>query len=205
MSRTLPVVLDAVNTSRRCHALSGLGRAGMRWVLAMCIAVMAGCSGMGTTVDNVWLDEAGGDVALGKTLVLALSREVEVVAMLEDEWARQLRDRGVEAALASQLLPGEIPPSEERVVAVLKASGFDTLLVSRVVDVKHIERNVSAYQVAVVETKLYDTKTEKSFWSARADTFLVNPSGERITELRSERARQFVETIIEEMTKSKLF
>jgi len=165
---------------------------------------MGGCSGIGTTIDHVWRDEARGNVALGKTLVLALTHEAEVVVMLENEWTRQLRDRGIDASSANLLLPGEIPPTEGRVVELLKAAGFDTLLVSRVVDVKHVEREVSAYQVAVVETRLYDTKTEQSFWSARADTYLVNPTGDRINRLRSERAREFVGALIEEMSKSNL-
>jgi hypothetical protein len=143
-------------------------------------------------------------VALGKTLVLALTHDAEVVVMLEKEWTRQLRDRGIDASSANLLLPAEIPLAEERVIELLKAGGFDTLLVSRVVDVKHVEREVSAYQVAVVETKLYDTKTEQPFWSIRADTYLVNPTGDRITGLRSERAREFVGALVEELAKSKL-
>ena len=204
MSRTLPIDLDQMSSPGGCQRWSGSRSAWIRWVLVACFAVMAGCSSIGTKIDHVWLDEARGNVALGKTLVLALTHDAEVVVMFENEWTQQLRDRGIDASSANLLLPGEIPPTEGRVVELLKAAGFDTLLVSRVVDVKHVEREVSAYQVAVVETKLYDTKTEQSFWSARADTYLVNPTGDRINRLRSERAREFVGALIEEMSKSNL-
>lgn len=204
MSRTLPIDWDDVSPQVRGQRLFGLRSACIRWMLTACLALIAGCSSIGTKIDHVWLDDGRGNVALGKTLVLALTHDAEVVVMLEKEWTRQLRDRGIDASSANLLLPGEIPLAEERVIELLKAGGFDTLLVSRVVDVKHVEREVSAYQVAVVETKLYDTKTEQSFWSARADTYLVNPTGERIIGLRSERAREFVGALVEELAKSKL-
>lgn len=70
---------------------------------------------------------------------------------------------------------------------------------------KKLEREVSAYQVAVVETTLYDSKAEQRFWSARSDTFLVSPTGDRVRHPRSELIRDFVETMIREMSNSKVF
>jgi hypothetical protein len=175
----------------------------LRLAFAACLALLAGCANVGTSVGHVWQDSGRARSAtLGKTLVLALAPKAEVVMVLEDEWVRQLRQKGVDASAANRLLPGGSPPDKERVVELVKARGFDTLLVSRLVDVKQVEREVSAYQVGVVETTLYDAGTEQRFWSARADTFLVNPTGERITALRSERAREFVQRLIEEMAKS---
>ena len=203
-SRVFWVGADAVCMARRFKQLSQSGDVRIRWMLFLGVMVIAGCSSVGTKIDNVWLDDARGSVALGKTLVLALTGHAEAVIVLENEWVRQLRDRGIDASPANLRLPGEIPPTEARVIAMLKAQNFDTLLVSRVVDVKQVERDVAAYQVAVVETKLYDTKIEQSFWSARADTYLVSPTGKRITALRSERAREFVGALIEEMSNSKL-
>jgi len=170
-----------------------------------CLALVAGCASVGTSVGHVWHDSGRpGSATLGKTLVLALAPKAEVVAVLEDEWVRQLRQSGIDASAANPLLPGGSPPDKERVVELVKTRGFDTLLVSRLVDIKQVEREVSSYQVGVVETTLYDAGTEQRFWSARADTFLINPTGERITGLRSERARELVQRLIEEMAKSKV-
>jgi len=180
-------------------------RVALRLAFAGCLALLAGCASTGTTVGEVWRDSARADAApLGKTLVVALAPNAAVVATLESEWVRQLRDRGIDAQAANVLLPDERPPPKERVVEVVRAGGFQTLLVSRLVDVKQVERNVSVYQVGVVETTLYDAGTEQRFWSARADAFLANPTSERITELREERARALVRTLIDEMSKSKV-
>jgi len=177
----------------------------LRLAFAACLALMAGCASVGTSVGHVWHDSGrAGSATLGKTLVLALAPKAEVVMVLEDEWVRQLRQKGIDASAANPLLPGESPPDKERVVALVKARGFDTLLVSRLVDVKEVEREVSAYQVGVVETTLYDAGTERKFWSARADTFLINPTGERIIAVRGERARDFVQALVAEMSESKL-
>jgi hypothetical protein len=177
----------------------------LRLAFAACLALMAGCANVGTSVGHVWQDSGRARSAtLGKTLVLVLAPKAEVVMVLEDEWVRQLRQKGVDASAANRLLPGGSPPDKERVVELVKARGFDTLLVSRLVDVKHVEREVSSYQVAVVDTDLYDAGTEARFWSARADTFLVNPTGERIVQQREERVREFVEALIGEMARANL-
>jgi len=172
---------------------------------AACLVLMAGCASVGTSVDNVWRDDGRAEaVPLGKTLVLALAPKAEVVVVLEEEWVRQLQDQGIDASSANLLMPGEGPPDKKRVVELVKASGFDTLLVTRVVDVKQVEREVQTYQIGVVETNLYAASTEKKFWSARADAFLRNPTSDRIEELRVERAQELVETLIREMAQSKV-
>jgi len=172
--------------------------------IAACLALLAGCASVGTTVGQVWRDSGRTDATLGKTLVLVLVPQAEVVTRLETEWVRQLGDHGIDAHAASPLLPGKKVPEEQQVVELVRAGGYDTLLLCRLLDVKHVEREVKAYQVAVVETVLYDATTESRFWSARTDTFLVNPTGERIVQQREERAREFVETLIREMSRSKV-
>jgi len=189
---------------RRAGASTGK-RIFLRLVSATCFALLAGCASVGTSVDNVWRDSGRPDTALpGKVLVLVLAPQLGVVSVLENEWVHQLEARGIKASAANWLTPGEEPPDNKRVVALVKEGGFDTLLVSRVVDVKPIEREAPAYQVGVVEITLYDTATEQRFWSARATSFLRNPTQERISELRSERARKFVEALIKSMSESKV-
>lgn len=141
---------------------------------------------------------------MGKTLVLALFPSVDSAVPVEDEWKRQLHSRGVEAKTVNMLLPGAHAPNKERVVELLRAGSFDTLLVSRLIDVKKIERDAPARQVATVETKLYDARSGEVFWSVRSDTFLGSAVGEGVREAKSEQLREYVEKIIAEMVKSKL-
>ena len=169
---------------------------------AGCLALVAGCSS--TIVDKVWRDSARADAALGKTLVVVFFPNPAFAIPIENEWTRQLQGRGIDAYALNALLPGERHLDTQRVVELVKAKGFNTLLVCQLVDVKKVERNVPASQVAVVETKLYDTGTEQPFWSALSDTFMVSPTGDRVHEPRTELIRGFVETIIHEMSESKV-
>jgi len=171
--------------------------------LAGCLALVAGCAT--TAVDRVWRDSARGEAALGKTLVLALIPDARVAVGVEEEWTRQLRGHGIEAVAVAALLPGTRPPDKQHVVELVKAGGFTTLLVTRLVAVKRVERDVAASQVAVVETHLYDTGTEQPFWSARSDTYLVSPTGDaRLREPRHDQIRGFVAAMIRTMGESKV-
>ena len=171
---------------------------------AVCVVLLAGCATTSTTVGRVWQDPARAHTPMGKTLVVALLSDTEVAVPIEDEWASQLGSRGVEAKRANVLLPDQHPPDKQSVVDLVKAEGFDTLLVVELVKVKKVEKDVSATQVAVVDTKLYDTRTEQMFWSARSDTFWVTDKDGRVTKPRSVHIRWFVETIIKAMSKSKV-
>ena len=173
--------------------------------LAACLALLSACTTTGTLVEQVWRDNARSEAVLGKTLVVAVFTDADVAIPLENEWVRQLRKRGVDASATNDLLSGAYPPDGQRVVELVKTGGFDTLLVSRLVAVKQVERDVPAYEVAVVETRLYDAATERHFWSARSDTFLVSSTGDRVQEPSSQRIREFVETIIQAMSESKVF
>ena len=86
---------------------------------------------------------------------------------------------------------------------LVKAGGFNTLLVNRVIGVKAVEREAPGSSVAVTETLLYDALTEQRIWSARADTFMHHdPESKQILKEREERARGFVETLIAAMSRS---
>jgi len=201
----------------------------MRLHLAACLVMLAGCAS--TSVDQVWRDGRRAATSLGKTLVIAVAPSSEVAVALENEWVRQLQGRGVDAHSLNTVLPGERQPDKQRVIQVVKANAFHTVLVSRIVERKKVEREVSVSgspmsgapgytsswsdiygtsrsfassgtytvenEVAVVETNLYDAGSEKLFWSARSDTFLEGSAGELI--------HGFVQAMIKEMSKSKLF
>lgn len=176
-----------------------------RLLLAAGAMLICGCAAStGTVVKDVWSDSARTDGGtLGKTLVVALGPQPVVSTTLETEWVRQLRSKGIDAHALQDFLP-ERPPDERRVVALVREAGFNTLLVSRLVDVKDVERDVSTYQVGVVDTSLYAASTETKFWSVRADTFLLNPTAARVEAHRQQRARDFVEAVIRAMSRAEL-
>jgi hypothetical protein len=193
----------------------------------LCLAMLAGCSS--TSMDQVWHDPGRAAAPLGKTLVIAVAPRAQTAAALEDEWVRKLQARGIDAHALHTMLPGEPQPDKQRVVELAKANAINSVLVSRIVDKKTVEREVAVTgspigahgysggwsdfygtsrtfastatytvqnELAVVETNLYDVSSEKRFWSARSDTFLEGSANELI--------QGFVQTMIKEMSKSKV-
>lgn len=177
----------------------------MRLVIVACVAILLGCTPTRfSTIDDVWLDPARGHTTLGKTLVLARFPEIDVAIPLEKEWVRQLRERGIQADAIESLQPGMRPPGTQRVVELVKAGEFDTVLVTKLLGGKTTSRDVSSYQVAVVEVILYDARTEQPFWKAKSDTFMVSPGGNRVPNPRGDLIRDFVNTVIQQLSRSKL-
>ena len=195
--------------------------------IGVCLAVLTGCSS--TSTDQVWHDPARAAAPLGKTLVIAVAPRADTATALENEWVRQLQARAINAQALNVMLPGERQPDKQRVVEVAKSNAIDSVLVTRILDKKTIERQVSVggppigapgsygiwsdfygtsrafaststytveHEAAVVQTNLYDVKSEKLFWSARSDTFLEGSAGDLI--------HGYVQTTVKEMGKSKV-
>ena len=181
-----------------------MNRASSTMLVAACLSFWAGCAST-TSINESWSDSARPKTPLGKTLAVAVVYDAQVARALEQEWARQLRERGVDATPLEALGPTVRPPGRQDLVALAQQHGFVTVLVSKRLDVKQVERDVSASQVAVVETKLYDVRTEQPFWSARTDTFLDGASLEAERRPGGKLARTFVETLIAEMARAQLF
>ena len=160
-----------------------------RLVFVAYLALMAGCSS--TVVNDVWEDGIRAHAALGKTLVLAEYPKDEIAIMLENEWTRQLRAQGIEAEAIHTLHPAQGPLDRQSVIAIVKAKGFHTVLVSRFVSLKSFERNIPVSQVEVHETVLYDTETHQPFWKVETDTFIVASNEQLI--------HDFVQIIIQTM------
>ena len=179
--------------------------AGIQWLaFILGLALLAGCSSVSTEVGQVWRDDNRPNTAhIGKTLVMVLWSESDVITILEDEWVRQLRDQGIDAQAVHILRPDDQPHDERQVIQLVKSGGFNTLLVNRIIGVKAVEREAPGSEVAVTETVLYDAATEQRFWSARADTFMhQQPGPGQLAEQRAARARDFVGTLLAAMSKS---
>jgi hypothetical protein len=197
-----------------------------RLAAGVCLAMLAGCSST-STVMQVERDESREVAPIKKTLVVASLPRRATSDALEDEWVTQLRKRGVDAHALHVLLPGASAADEQSVVEAVKGNAIDTVLVSKLVRTRTDESTMSRttqaggapggmyadYQsdisvgsqgtytvereVAVVQTNLRDTKTQKIFWSARSDNLL-----EASTDLP---IQSFVEVMIKEMAKTSVF
>jgi hypothetical protein len=164
---------------------------------ALVAAVVAGCAS--TTMQSTWRDPAYAGGAFRKVLVLGQSaRDVTARRVLEDTLAAQIRATGADAVPGWQFLPGEGPLDEAGFNASVAASGADGMLMVRLLGID-TQTNVSTvlmpgpgfgwygyysrwyampqvtqYQIALVETTLFDVKSRRIVWSGTSETF--NPT-----------------------------
>jgi hypothetical protein len=110
-------------------------------MLAACAYLVVSCAS--TEVGNVWKDDSRAGRPMGKVLVIAVAAQAPIRAMLEDEFAARLRERGIDAQASHSAMSGDATPDKAAVVAFVKEHSFDTVLVSRLVQKKTVESEVA--------------------------------------------------------------
>lgn len=166
-------------------------------VLGVLAASVAGCAS--TTMQSTWRDPGYTGGAFRKVFVLGqFARDVTARRVLEDVVVARMQAGGADAVPAWRYLPEDRQAAESTLTAAITASGADALLMVRLVGID-TQTNVSPmwvpgagygwygvysgwyavpavtqYQIAVVETTLFDTRTKRLVWSGTSETF--NPT-----------------------------
>ena len=145
--------------------------------LVVLLMVIAGC--METRFPDVWVDETYQRRPINDVLVMAIFPSPER-KMVEDEMARQLRSRGVNTVLSYVEFPGK-QPSEDEVMSQPNKIGINAVLVTKFIkrEYKSTSNPNDPYHpdnpqpFAIIETSLYDVKTQKKIWSALSETWII--------------------------------
>lgn len=101
--------------------------------LALVGLVLAACAGPQTSVELAWTAPNAQDMPLHRVVTLFVSRDVALRRPAEDEMARQLAMRGVEATPAYQLLTRDDLSTLNAAKAKLRAQGYDGIVTMRIV------------------------------------------------------------------------
>jgi hypothetical protein len=97
-------------------------------VMVLAMALLTGCAS--TKVIDSWRDE-GYAGRPAKILLLAVAKERGPRTLMEEEFARQLKARGVESLLGTTVFPEEGLPSKEVVLAKAEELKPEAVLVIR--------------------------------------------------------------------------
>ncbi len=183
-------------------------------LLALVAALLAGCAS--TTLNNAWFDPSYAGGPMRRILVVGVGGTLDTRRTFEDIFAQKLTASGVQGIPGYRFLPDEARRNEPGWDAGVEASGADGVLVVRLLGIDTRTQvytamvpgpgfyygpypgvwgpammpvpEVSQYQVANVETTLFDTKTHHVVWGGTTQTF--NPSTVR------QEAPQFADLII---------
>lgn len=167
-------------------------------VVATAAALAAGCAS--TRLTNTWQDPNFAGAPVKSVLVIGVTKQAGVRRTFEDEFARQLRAKGVRAVQSYTLVPEDGEVSKERLAEALKAAGVQAVLITRLVKVRwqmeaypggvyappymgwygfynsawvgyYEPVPVYSYDVVTAETNLFDAASDALIWSGTTESF----------------------------------
>ena len=166
-------------------------------MLLMLVALVSGCQS--TSIRSAWFDTDFTGPPLRKIIVVAGTDNVSDARAFEDAFVERLRAAGVDGVAGYSVITDAARASEATFVANILNSGAQGLLLVRLLGVDTRTQvsttmvpggiawgagnwggstpmmvpvqQVSQYDLATVETKLFDTKTKQLVWAATTSTF----------------------------------
>jgi hypothetical protein len=165
-------------------------------LLAVATSMLAACAS--TSLRDSWADPAFTAGPFRKVMVVGISANATSRRVFEDSFSAKLAAVGVEAIRSYELIPQTGMISKEEFDAAARRSGADGLLV---VHVNRVETrtqvttatvpvtgrgfygfyrgwatvpDISQYDLATVETNLFDVKSDRLVWSGITET--MNPT-----------------------------
>ena len=159
----------------------------------MLVSVLAnGCAS--TELTNSWRDP-GYTQAVTSLVVMGVSKQATVRRVFEDEFAAQLRSRGIRAIPSYTLINEDGPVDEERLRAAVGSANTDGVIITRLVGVKdrtvttgptarpyyygyysrawvgYYDPVVQQYEVVTLETTIFALGRAEPVWSGTTETF----------------------------------
>ncbi len=164
---------------------------------------------------NNWRNSTYTGPAYKKIMVVAMTKQDDMRQSIEDEFAKQLRSRGVEAAVCHECIPDPDKVTREEMAKVSQGMGIEAYLIVRVLGVGTDVQSYQAHspspsasatgtdsmmnlqwfgpepstskrsQVATMESRLYDAKTAGIVWRSTVNAVNPSPSGGQISKFVS--------------------
>ena len=197
----------------------------MMGALLFAVLLTLSCASPMHLTDN-WKSSAYTGPAYKKIMVVAMTKRIEMRQSVEDEFVKQLKSRGVEAAACHECIPDPDKVTREELIKVSQGMGIEAYLIVRVLS---MGTEVQSYQgqspspmaantgrdsmvdmqwfgpepsmgkrsaVATLESRIYDGKTSNLVWRSTVDA--VNPYG------NEEQVSRFVSLIVKTLGDQKL-
>lgn len=95
------------------------------------LLILVGCS---TLSMDTWSDPEISERPLGKVMVLAIAEQATTCRLFEGHFTEQLAARGVDAVSGHVVLPADEDLSREQLEAALKEGGYDSLVLTRLLN-----------------------------------------------------------------------
>src|SRR5450755_3194854 len=168
-------------------------------VLGLAASILAGCQS--TSIKSAWFDPGYTGGTMKKIVVIGVSSNVVNRRVFEDIFTQKLRAAGVDGIPGYTVIPDDARAAQAPFSGAVEKSGAQGALMVRLVGVDtktqvsttmvsgafgwgpyggmygpgwYPVTEVNQYDVATVETSLYDVKTQRLVWGATTETFNPN-------------------------------
>lgn len=166
----MPSPLHAPNAGKRSVRSSPL------WLACLAgLVLLSGCGTQPPLMRDAPQNATQAAPLTGVVLVLAMFGDPTLDSSLERAFVAALKERGIDASAAHGVLPGTAQPGTAQLSRSLREGGYDSLLLSRLEQYKHVERETTATQVALVETTLFLDAGRIAYWRVDSENFLLGP------------------------------
>jgi len=189
-----------------------------RTLLFAAALMILSCASPMRLTDN-WRNSTYTGPAFKKFMVVALTKHDDLRQPIENEFARQLRSRGVEAATCHEYFPDPDKATREELIRVSQGMGIEAYLIMRPLgagtDVvtsgpSDTTSNSLMYvpwfgpgppmtrqrEAVTIESRLYDAKTTTIVWRSTVDA--VSPTGS------DDQISRFVSLVVKTLRDKKL-
>lgn len=151
-----------------------------------------------TKFTAVWIDETY-QVNPTKILVIGISNTPATRRLFEDEFVKELQDRGTDAVAGYTVLPDHPLADIGAILAKATEVGADTVLITKPIG-RRTGTTSSPWatyedQYVDTQTNVYDVKSGKMIWTATSETWIMNYASNKA------QIRSFVEVIVKELLK----
>lgn len=173
--------------------LKPIERTVLRLALVVLVATSVGCAGPKTSFEQVWHVPPANMGSVQRIATLYESHDGAMRRTIEDQMARKLVQRGVQAVPAYAVLDEAAMEDQDKANAQLAAKGFDGVLEIRLISVEsypgQTASTVGSYDwywglgwpatydnyvfdspIVRIETNLYSLTSNDLIWSARSKT-----------------------------------
>jgi hypothetical protein len=197
----------------------GKTRTAISGILLFAAALMTlSCASPMRLTDN-WRNSTYTGPAFKKIMVVALTKHGDLRQPIEDEFAKQLRSRGIEVATCHDYFPDPDKATREELIRVSQGMGIEAYLIGRVLGVgtdvvtsgpSDTTLDSMSYlpwfgpgqpmtrqrEAVTIESRLYDGKTMGIVWRSTVDA--VNPTGS------DDQISRFVSLVVKTLRDKKL-
>ena len=197
----------------------GKTRTAISGILLFAAALMTlSCASPMRLTDN-WRNSTYTGPAFKKIMVVALTKQGDLRQPIENEFAKQLRSRGIEVATCHDYFPDPDKATREELIRVSQGMGIEAYLIGRVLGVgtdvvtsgpSDTTLDSMAYmpwfgpgqpmtrqrEAVTIESRLYDGKTMGIVWRSTVDA--VNPTGS------DDQISRFVSLVVKTLRDKKL-